>query len=97
VKSIEFETPTFNAKGQVITRIRHSAEQFTKALGKGVSLELIVVRAGSFKWDHWAQETEASHLCYTFIARCRDNKQLIFVRMPSLVGKSGINFKFMVL
>jgi formylglycine-generating enzyme required for sulfatase activity len=49
MKSVEFETPTVNEKGQVIARTKHSAEQFTEDLGKGFSLELIVIPAGSFQ------------------------------------------------
>ena len=46
---IEFETPTLNAHGEVIARTRHSAMQFTEELGNNISLELIVIPAGTFQ------------------------------------------------
>jgi len=46
---IDFETPALNAKGEIIARARHSAEQVTEDLGNGVSLELIVIPRGSFQ------------------------------------------------
>ncbi len=49
METIEFESPTVNAKGEVIARTKCSAEQFTEDLGKGISLELIVIPAGSFQ------------------------------------------------
>lgn len=47
--TIEFETPTLNAQGQVIAQTKHSAEQFTEDLGKGISLEMIIIPPGSFQ------------------------------------------------
>ena len=35
---IEFESVTVDARGEVIARTHHSAEQFTEDLGKGISL-----------------------------------------------------------
>ena len=49
METIEFESPTINAKGEIIARTRHSAEQFTEDLGNGISLELIVIHRGSFQ------------------------------------------------
>jgi len=49
METIEFEAPTVNEKGQISARTRHSAEQFTEDLGKGISLELIVVPSGSIQ------------------------------------------------
>ena len=46
---IEYETPTLNEKGVIIARTHHSAEQFTEGLGKDISLEMIVLPAGSFQ------------------------------------------------
>src|SRR5258708_22930077 len=49
METIEFESPTVNAKGEITARTRYNAEQFTKDLGKGISLELIVIQSGSFQ------------------------------------------------
>ena len=46
---IEYETPTLNGKGEIIARTHHTAEQFTEDLGKDISLEMIVLPAGSFQ------------------------------------------------
>ena len=46
---IEFETPTLDEKGQIITHARHRAEQFTEDLGNGISLDMIVIPSGSFQ------------------------------------------------
>lgn len=47
--TIEFETPTLNEKGEVVTRSRHTVEQFTEDLGNGLTLELLVIPAGTFR------------------------------------------------
>ncbi|HZM21454.1 MAG TPA: formylglycine-generating enzyme family protein [Anaerolineales bacterium] len=49
METVEFETPTINEKGEIIARTRHSAEQFTEVLGNGISLDLIVIPAGSYQ------------------------------------------------
>lgn len=49
METIEFESPTVNAKGEIIARTKYSAEQFTEDLGNSISLELIVIPAGSFQ------------------------------------------------
>lgn len=46
---IEFETPTLDEKGQVIARTRCTVQQFTEALGDGLTLEMIVIPSGIFK------------------------------------------------
>ncbi len=46
---VEFETPTLDEKGQVITRTHHSAQQFTEDLGNGVPLDMVLMPAGSFQ------------------------------------------------
>lgn len=48
LKSIEFETPTVNSKGEIIARTRQITQQFTEDLGNGVSLDMIIIPAGSF-------------------------------------------------
>lgn len=47
--AIEFETPTLNAKGEIIARTRGTAEQVTEDLGKGITLDLIVIPAGIYQ------------------------------------------------
>ena len=49
MQTIEFETPTLDEKGEIITRTRHTAEQFTENLGNGTNLEMIVIPAGVFQ------------------------------------------------
>ena len=46
---IEFESVTVDARGEVIERTHHRAEQFTEDIGKDVSLDMIVIPAGSFQ------------------------------------------------
>ena len=46
---IEFETPTLNEKGEVVTRTRHSAEQFTEDLGNDIYLDMLIIPAGMFQ------------------------------------------------
>jgi formylglycine-generating enzyme required for sulfatase activity len=48
MQTIEFETPTLNDKGEIVTWKRHAAVQFTENLEKGVDLELLIVPAGIF-------------------------------------------------
>jgi formylglycine-generating enzyme required for sulfatase activity len=47
--TIEFETPTLDAKGEIINWTRHSAEQLTQGLGNGLSLDLLLIPAGIFQ------------------------------------------------
>jgi formylglycine-generating enzyme required for sulfatase activity len=47
--TFEFETPTINEKGEIIARTRHSAEQFTEDLGRGINLDMLVIPAGAFQ------------------------------------------------
>lgn len=47
--TIEFETPTLDEKGQVLARTRHTAQQFTEDLGKGIPVDLILIPSGIFK------------------------------------------------
>ena len=49
MRTIEFETPTVNEKGEIIARTRHSAEQLTEDLGNGISLDLIMIPAGMYQ------------------------------------------------
>src|ERR1700752_2348437 len=49
METIEFETPTINEKGGVIARTRHRAEQFTEDLGKGVTLDLIIIPSAAYQ------------------------------------------------
>lgn len=49
MQTISFETLTVNEKGQIIARTRHTANQFTEDLGKGISLDTVVIPSGSFQ------------------------------------------------
>jgi formylglycine-generating enzyme required for sulfatase activity len=46
---IEFETPTLDARGEIITRTPHSAEQVTEVLGNGMDLDMLLIPSGSFQ------------------------------------------------
>ena len=48
-QTIEFETPTLNGKGEIITRTRHTVEQFTEDLDSGINLDLVVISSGNFQ------------------------------------------------
>jgi formylglycine-generating enzyme required for sulfatase activity len=45
---IEFESPTINEKGEILTWTHHSAERFTENLGNGVDLSMVIIPAGIF-------------------------------------------------
>jgi formylglycine-generating enzyme required for sulfatase activity len=64
--TIEFETPTLNEKGQVAARTRHTAQQFSKDLGNGISLDMILIPAGIFKMGslphHGNPDEQPQHL-----------------------------------
>ena len=47
--TIEFETPTLNAKGEILAWARHTAQQFTEVLGKAPGLDLLVIPSGLFQ------------------------------------------------
>lgn len=49
MRRIEFETPTLNERGEIISTTRHTADQFTQDLGNGVCLDMLVIPAGSFQ------------------------------------------------
>src|SRR5687767_13746683 len=46
---IEFESPTLDHTGEIITRTRHTAEQFTEELGSDISLDMLIIPSGSFQ------------------------------------------------
>ena len=64
--TIEFETPTLNEKGQVISQTRHTAEQFTDDLGHGISLEMILIPSGIYQMGslphHGYPDEQPQHL-----------------------------------
>jgi len=45
----EFESPTLDNKGEIITRTRRQAEQFTEELGSEVSLDMLIIPSGIFQ------------------------------------------------
>jgi formylglycine-generating enzyme required for sulfatase activity len=47
--TVEFETPTLNKRGEIITRAHYSAEQFTEDFGNGIPLDMILIPSGIFK------------------------------------------------
>lgn len=47
--TFEFETPTLDEKGEVVSRTHCVAEQFTEDLGNGLGLDLIVIPSGMFR------------------------------------------------
>jgi len=49
MKIVKFESPTINNKGEIITQTRYSANQFTEDLGNDISLDMVVIPAGSFQ------------------------------------------------
>jgi formylglycine-generating enzyme required for sulfatase activity len=49
VTIIEFETPTLNDKGEIITWTRHNARQINEDLGQGIKLDMILIPAGIFQ------------------------------------------------
>lgn len=49
ILTIEFETPTLDEKGEIITWKRHTAEQWTEDLGHGCQLDMLVIPPGAFK------------------------------------------------
>jgi formylglycine-generating enzyme required for sulfatase activity len=53
---VEFETPTLHSRGEVISRSRHTAEQFTEVLSGAISLDLLIVPAGIFQMGSLPRE-----------------------------------------
>jgi len=49
MKTVEYETMTVDARGEVIAWARHSAEQFTEDLGNGISLDMVVIPTGAYQ------------------------------------------------
>jgi formylglycine-generating enzyme required for sulfatase activity len=66
MRMIEFESPTINEKGGVVSQSRYKAEQITDELGNGVHLDMIVIPAGIFQMGslphHGSQEEQPRHL-----------------------------------
>lgn len=56
MQSIEFETPTLDSRGDVISWSRHTAEQFTEVLSSGISLDILIIPAGVFQMGSLARE-----------------------------------------
>jgi len=53
---IEFDTPTLDSRGEVISWSRHTAEQFTEVLSSGTSLDLLIIPAGVFQMGSFPRE-----------------------------------------
>ena len=49
MKIVEFESPTVNYKGKIITQTRYTANQFTENPGNGIALDMVLIPAGSFQ------------------------------------------------
>jgi formylglycine-generating enzyme required for sulfatase activity len=49
LSTVEFESPTLDEKGQFIAQTRHAARQFIDDLGRGCSLEMILIPSGIFQ------------------------------------------------
>jgi formylglycine-generating enzyme required for sulfatase activity len=47
--TIEFESPTIDEKGEMVTLTRFNAEQFTEDLGMGVQLDMLLIPSGTFQ------------------------------------------------
>ncbi|BAY29336.1 hypothetical protein NIES2107_11770 [Nostoc carneum NIES-2107] len=48
LKSFEFETVTFNHRGEIIQRQTKQAEYFSEDLGEGITLEMVAIPSGKF-------------------------------------------------
>lgn len=46
---IEFESPTLDHTGEIVTRTRHTAEQFTEELRSNISLDMLIIPSGMFQ------------------------------------------------
>ena len=49
MRTIGFETPTLDSKGEIVTRTPQFAEHFTEVLGNGMRLDMLVIPSGSFQ------------------------------------------------
>ncbi|MGF1488775.1 MAG: SUMF1/EgtB/PvdO family nonheme iron enzyme [Prochloraceae cyanobacterium] len=56
LKPNQFETVTVNQSGQIITRNKQTAQQFSENLGNNLNLEMIAIPAGSFTMGSSPQE-----------------------------------------
>jgi formylglycine-generating enzyme required for sulfatase activity len=46
---IEFETPTLNAKGEIIARTQHSAQGFAEILNNGLGIDMLILPSGVYQ------------------------------------------------
>ena len=49
METLDFETPTLDDTGKVITWTRHTARRFTEILSGGITLEMVMIPAGIFQ------------------------------------------------
>lgn len=63
---LEFETPTLNARGEVLARTRYAAEQFTEVLGRYAVLDMLLLPAGLYRMGshrlHGNSDEQPQHL-----------------------------------
>jgi formylglycine-generating enzyme required for sulfatase activity len=49
IQNTEFDSPTVDERGEIISLTRHSAEQFSEDLGNGIQLEMLSIPPGTFQ------------------------------------------------
>jgi formylglycine-generating enzyme required for sulfatase activity len=90
MQAIEFESPTINQKGEIISRTRCRAEQFTEGLGNDISLEMVVISSGIFQMgslpQHGNQEERPRHLA-TIKSFLLEKFQITQEQWKAIMGK----------
>lgn len=68
MKIIEFDTPTLNAKGEILTWTRYTAEQVTEFLANDVHLDMVVIPSGIYQMGsprhHGNPDEQPQHLVH---------------------------------
>jgi formylglycine-generating enzyme required for sulfatase activity len=65
---IEFETPTLDDRGQLLSQRRHTAEQVSVDLAHGAALQLVVIPAGTFQMGSLPTRGNADEQPLHFVA-----------------------------